>query len=421
MRKLQDDEAYLLMKQRRKEEKARVKAVKAQSAEKKLAQKLEKPEEEPANKLEKPPEMSTTEPKKKSRTQKFKEEFDPNLPLLLPERIEMSGEKWKLLKSDEFAMRSVEEQAKTILDLGMRPWKRRDEAKKAATERCKEKGLGTNSYRLGRETGIHSFKSRENIESGVKKLLEFCRDQEKLDMVSSGESRLHPKYGAMNITAAHVEAFFTYEFVVQKQSKEYLDNLSGGLNKFFSIMERIDGHVREADWIMKDVYAEAEPMISTPRAYKDIGKILEKCPDSDTRILAYLQYSQGLRATELVNFARDGIYGDMLLTNTKGGRIRSLPDPEAFEQFVEKIGKEHIMEVAKNFRYNTYRWKLELAVKCCRGEKWHGTHGLRWSKAQDLYADYIRCGADTYEAELLVAENLGHGRRNITRRYLQTE
>jgi integrase len=53
------------------------------------------------------------------------------------------------------------------------------------------------------------------------------------------------------------------------------------------------------------------------------------------------------------------------------------------------------------------------------GVTYQGTHGLRWSWAQERFAELQRGGRTREEALVAVSHDLGHHRPDITERYLK--
>lgn len=159
------------------------------------------------------------------------------------------------------------------------------------------------------------------------------------------------------------------------------------------------------------------------RAYVDPERAIARIEDSVYKLAALLQYEGGARIAEVSELKaernlrgiRDG-YGHIHLTNTKGGRQRTMKVPvDTYKEVREIIKKDGV------FRYQHYEYS-QAAAKAFSdcGEEWNGTHGLRWNFAQRRFGELKRDGALTHDEALkIVSFELGHSRPSITLHYLQ--
>lgn len=131
--------------------------------------------------------------------------------------------------------------------------------------------------------------------------------------------------------------------------------------------------------------------------------------------------------------------GNLDLTNTKGGRPRSVPmSPEArkcLEQAVREVGRGDYLFARNGERVHELKQRVENFISYHRQQVQDAGrertahnlakhqrapltfHGLRHSYAREVYKQARSEGLTHREAEQLVAERLGHDRTEVTRIY----
>ena len=135
------------------------------------------------------------------------------------------------------------------------------------------------------------------------------------------------------------------------------------------------------------------------------------------QVAASLQLYGGARVREVTLLTEKHLLGDgkILLTNTKGGRRRTMTlPPEVYERVAEVIGQEG------EFRFDYRRYLEELKTACADvGEQYQGSHGLRWSFAQGVVAEVQEGGVGCDEALRECSRRMGHNRATVTGHYLR--
>ncbi len=98
------------------------------------------------------------------------------------------------------------------------------------------------------------------------------------------------------------------------------------------------------------------------------------------KIAAQIQYHGGARVKEITNLTEKHLLGNntILLTNTKGGRRRTMTLPAELYELVAVIGRR---DGAFRFQYRTYLRQLKAAA-LATGQPYTGSHGLRRNFAQ---------------------------------------
>ncbi|MFX4242646.1 hypothetical protein ACOL22_07700 [Aliarcobacter butzleri] len=150
------------------------------------------------------------------------------------------------------------------------------------------------------------------------------------------------------------------------------------------------------------------------RAYDQPEQIIESMyENSPYGLSAELQLEVGLRVDDALNSQKWSINEDnsLTITGSKGGieyQTAQL-EPDLIEKVREAIEHEY------KGNYTEYRETL----KENSGEKWNGTHGLRYNFAQDRMGELQEQGLTYNEALSQTSLELGHSREEITLHYLK--
>ncbi len=135
------------------------------------------------------------------------------------------------------------------------------------------------------------------------------------------------------------------------------------------------------------------------------------------RIAAQIQYSGGARVKEITLLTDKHLLGNntILLTNTKGGRRRTITLPPVLYDQVAGIIRQ---DGAFRFQYRTYLRQLKAAA-FTTSQPYTGSHGLRWNFAQRTVVDVQENGLSYDEALKVVSERMGHSRKEFAEHYLR--
>ena len=169
------------------------------------------------------------------------------------------------------------------------------------------------------------------------------------------------------------------------------------------------------------------PKADPHRAYICAERIIMAIKDEKHRIAAQSQHVGGARIHEisliksrqLMGISLDDISGEKygrLEVKGKGGKKRELIlSLEIYEKITAIIRLEGEFIIDKN----QYRSDLRQACEAC-GVKYNGSHGLRWTFAQNRM-EFLQSGrGKTYEDALrIVSRDLGHQRPDVTEHYMR--
>lgn len=156
------------------------------------------------------------------------------------------------------------------------------------------------------------------------------------------------------------------------------------------------------------------------RAYSNPGAVVSNLEENEYYV-GLLQYQYGLRVTEAAHIKRSQIRGNILTIQGKGGYVQQ---KELSIELTEAI-KERMIDGVFKINQNSYRKNLEESARI-EGEAYHGTHGLRYNYAQNLYFKHydenVGSGMTYMDAHKTAlkqtSEEIGHHRAEITMHYL---
>ena len=149
------------------------------------------------------------------------------------------------------------------------------------------------------------------------------------------------------------------------------------------------------------------------RAYINPASFASSIPEK-SKIAFQLQLEYGLRAQEAILIRASQLrQKNQIEIQGKGGYTRLIDLNKSLYQKIEKEIKRH-GSYAQD--YQIYLQDLQNVVEK-KGEKWNGTHGLRFNFAQRKMQEYTKKFG--YEQALKkVSFELGHHRTEITKYYL---
>jgi len=134
-------------------------------------------------------------------------------------------------------------------------------------------------------------------------------------------------------------------------------------------------------------------------------------------LAAELAFRCGLRADEIAGLKGENIDAENLMLNItgKGGRYRQVPIPDDLLHQLNQ-SKQYLFTPSASWRAS-FRRAVNEATKSL-GIEISGVHRLRANYAQNEYLEYMEKGMDDHEARLQVSELLGHGRLDVTFKYV---
>lgn len=222
---------------------------------------------------------------------------------------------------------------------------------------------------------------------------------------------------------------------IQRQIPQAKYKLTDGLthNKEMNLGSTPDGRADRA-WSESEIKAMKDKAIELNRP--EVANIIE------------VMRAMGIRLNEAATLKRDQTEkamrtGQLYLTNTKGGRPRTIPLNERARELFQKVmpdvprgayvftpvkyvveHKIHDFKASVEDFISNHRDKIQDQDRNSSGhnlepgEKGALTaHGLRHSYARDEYKGLRDCGWSKKDAEKEIAERLGHGRSEVTKIY----
>lgn len=293
-------------------------------------------------------------------------------------------------------------------------------SKHAAKSAARKNGAKTWAD-MGRSLAIYSYKTAESYKDTWHQFANYSKMQLNLDDIEK-------------TSAEHVHAYLIYRIAngvaLATFAKEAsaLCKLENALNLYaeryatgyqYDLRKGISAVVKEARWLL--------PKADPHRAYTFAEVVIGNIGNEKHRVAAQAQLLSGARIHEIalikigqlrgIDHDKDtGEQHGKIEVKGKGGKIRDLcVTPEIYEKISDIIKTNGVFRIDKN----KYRADVRRACEICDVE-YKGTHGFRWTYAQNRMAILQSVHNKTYEeALLLVSKELGHERPDITEHYLR--
>lgn len=236
------------------------------------------------------------------------------------------------------------------------------------------------------------------------------------------------------INGEHVQAYMAYK-IEYYPTKQYLEKLSCALGKLEIALTRYTankyGEPREYDFNIRQQTlnnARALRQVSNGyhnRVYKNPQAIIKLLSNQNHQIGAMIQLHGGARAegitlikpSQLHGYKTDEITGKevaVIETTEKGGKTGSVLIPIVIYKQLKKI----IADSGK-FKINYKAYTEDIRTACERLQiQSEGSHGFRWTFAQNRVREYQKFGYSYEEALQGVSLEMKHYRASITEHYL---
>ncbi len=153
-------------------------------------------------------------------------------------------------------------------------------------------------------------------------------------------------------------------------------------------------------------------------------------PEDAERVIAYLKEKKstyvhaaelafhcGLRVDEIAGLKGENIDAENKILNItgKGGRFRQVPIADDLLHQLNQ-SKQYIFTPSASWRKGFSKAIEEATISL--GIEISGVHRLRANYAQNKYLEFMGKGMNDHEARLQVSELLGHGRLDVTFKYV---
>ncbi len=211
------------------------------------------------------------------------------------------------------------------------------------------------------------------------------------------------------------------------------------ISKYFAASEKLElalnreaqkkGAERKYDFSadLKMVRQEAKDLarFEGSRAYVAPELLVSAVHGEQYNLAASMQREGGARVSEVNHLTKDHLRGLQPDSQTgaakgwayikgKGGKKRDIGFSGETYARLEKA-----VEIGRfEFDKNAYRQELKAAAERT-GQKYEGSHGLRWSWAQERHQELQQHGLSYEQALSQISQEMGHERSDITEHYLR--
>lgn len=223
---------------------------------------------------------------------------------------------------------------------------------------------------------------------------------------------------ASNINVESLRAFVEYK--AQEVSGGTLSTYLSTLNKMADNLHKdhIGALNREAIQGIKEELKSRIELKSEHenRAYSNVEAIRQEMSYTPFSLSTELQIEVGLRAGDAINSEKWTVNvadNTLIIHDSKGGLTYQTAPLSS--ELINKVAEAK--ELGYKIGYTEYWEALKDAVTNT-GQKWTGTHGLRYSFAQERLNELRQQGYTHSEAKGQVSLELGHSRLEITDHYL---
>lgn len=236
------------------------------------------------------------------------------------------------------------------------------------------------------------------------------------------------------ITPEHIEAYFEYK-VEYYPTKQYIEKISSALGKLEQALNRFSSNKYTKPYIYdfqirQQLLHSAKKLKNLAdgyhnRVYADPYLIINSLEDEKHKIAALIQLEGGARseAVTLINEEQlKGIKKDkitdilkcIITTKEKGGKVGDIWISLSTYSLINQHFKD-----SNQFRINYQKYADDIRNTCIRlNIKPEGSHGFRWTFAQNRIREY-QDNDYTYEQALQgVSWEMKHHRASISEHYL---
>lgn len=261
---------------------------------------------------------------------------------------------------------------------------------------------GSNGHKVS--TKAHSIKELQNLRSVTKQYVNYVKE------VFDGKV-------ATNINADSAKNFLEHK--LQEVSAGTLNTYISSLNKIVDNLQKDGiGNLSRAD--IKEIKTDLKEVSSLKsdhinRGYQDTESIRLEMKDTPFALNTDLQIQAGLRVSDALDSSKWQVNPDNSLTiNGSKGGINYNTAPLT-QNIIERI--DEYIKNAYRPNIEEYRQALKEAVERTN-QAYNGSHGLRYSFAQNRVEELIKEGYTKDEALGQTSLELGHSRLEITKHYM---
>ncbi len=284
------------------------------------------------------------------------------------------------------------------------------ESKHAAKEAARNSGAKT-WHAIGKNIAIYSYATADQYRDIAKDVMQYAKENFRIRDIEKLTSEAVKGYLESKIAdGVKYSTFQKYAAAVEK--------LEVALNAY----AQSHNTNNQYSFDIKDVRKEAQETLEktqVTRAYEDPRALIANIKDETFRTIAAAQYSGGFRVSELNHISEKNFLENntFQVISGKGGKDREVPlSSETYQTLKDLVAKSESGKF--EFDMNAYRNELKQAAERSN-QDYTGSHGLRWSFAQEKFNELMKQGAIYEQALQEVSKLLGHERPDITEHYLR--
>ena len=273
-------------------------------------------------------------------------------------------------------------------------------------------------HQIGKQLGVMSYSTADAYRDVWRQALKFAKEHFKINDIEklSGE---HLKAFLLNKIDSNVA------HATHAQYAAALEKLEVALNRFAAHNKTGRDYDFSSD--IKEARSDAKNLerFDGSRAYANPDYLVQSVQSDLFQLAAAIQRESGARISEANHINSKQLRGvktdvytgrpmGWIHVEGKGGKEREIAvSLDTYARLQQTLSKGRF-----EFNMDSYRKALEKAAKKT-GQSYEGSHGLRWSWAQERHAILQQNGL-TYEQTLSrISQEMGHERGDITEHYLR--
>ena len=277
-------------------------------------------------------------------------------------------------------------------------------SKHEAKEAAREAGART-WHELGKNLLVYSYATADSYRDVAKEAFAFAKSEFGVKDITKLESQYINAFLESKITqGVKYSTFQKYCAAMEK--------LETALTKYTNQQYSFD--LKETRELAQQILQKTD----AHRAYENPKAVINAVSNQTFKVIAQAQLESGARVHELNNLKLPQFKENQAIeVQGKGGKVRDL---ELSEKTYNDLKAIVLKSENQKLTFSTESYRNELKAACEKaGETYNGTHGLRWSYAQSMFAKLQQSGK-TYEQVLsIVSQKMGHNRSDITEHYLR--
>lgn len=264
-------------------------------------------------------------------------------------------------------------------------------------------------HEMGQKMGIHSYNTADAYRECWVRCFEYNRRENGLKDLT----KIEPQ---------HVENYLNYcvdsgvSRATYNQYSAALGKLNVALNRFsenkklgrsYDLTKGIEATRKRAQ--------ESLAKFDGSRAYERPCDLICEIKDEKFHLAAEIQHNTGCRLHETALILPKQLDGDNFTYVGKGGKILTKELPSNLADSLRQQFRE-----SGEFRIDKNKYRVALkSAAFATGQSYTGSHGLRWSYAQEKMQEFGKKGQDFYTNLGEVSKLMGHERPDITEYYLK--